>query len=202
MAKKPSKQNKSDRIVSIAQVIGFMLAIGVAFYLLIFQEVDVFIVSIVIVVGMLTAAILPLVVQDQHRQRARRQALFKAEARKKTSGKSKSNNPSRSRFIPHVLTEPVPDNPPETILSIDSIKRKARNMTTWTDESEQIVIQLLQVYKPDNCDVAQHHLQKLDLLIYPFTVIACLVYADGDLKKLESVVKINDHRDYQQILHS
>ena len=101
-----------------------------------------------------------------------------------------------------MLTEPVPDNPPETILSIDSIKRKARNMTTWTDEAEQIVIQLLQAYKLDNCDVAQHHLQKLDLLIYPFTVIASLVYADGDLKKLESVVKINDHRDYQQILHS
>ena len=62
MAKKPSKQNKSDRIVSIAQITGFILAIGVAFYLLIFQEVDVLIVSIVIVVGMLTAAILPLVV--------------------------------------------------------------------------------------------------------------------------------------------
>lgn len=189
MANKPPTKNNRDLYITIGQLIGFALTCGIVVFIWMQTEkVSPVLFSIIFAVGFLAAAIVPIMIATA------RQNSKNAKNRRWTSSqeRKKSDKPSKpvQKFIPHVLTEPVPDEPVERVYSRDEIRELSRFMQgRWNERAEEITIQLLQEFKPEDRLRAQKCLHDFKMLRDAQLVVGILAYAKGDLERLNHTVK-------------
>ena len=201
MAKRRST-NKSQAYKSIVQIMGFMLTCGVIFYILVsYEDTSPIVFGVIAMVGFIGSAMLPTILTTIKQVIQENYLTGKSRTSTQSSLHKKSDKPQKpvQQFIPHVLNEPVPDTPSETVYSLGKIRELAPHMNRWTERAEQITIQLLQEFTPEDRPRARIRLHDLKRLREPRMVIAALVYAEGDLEKLGVIVDFGN-MDYRELL--
>ena len=195
-----ASRKKENRREAVIVTIGMIISCGASFWLLVsfHEDISPVLVGIIAGAGILFSASLPMMLNMMSDTlKKRRQSAHPAPDPRK-----KANKPEKpaQKFIPHVLTEPVPDTPPEKPFSDNALHRFAKGSPEqWSERTEQMVIQLLQRFQPDERRAAQQILHDFKWTNKPNLLVAVLLQSRGDLKELEKSVKFGN-MDFRELM--